>query len=113
MRNNDPCQSHLIMQAKLGSIWESLIQPKPTHTCTCNYIQLWCAYEQMEYVLHFLVGLNEAYSSIRGQILSMDPFPFITKTFSLVIQEENQKDIRSQPKVNLPMLSQSRMVFIL
>lgn len=52
--------------SKLGSVWESSIQLKPTHTCTCNDIQPWCDYDQMEYVMHFLMGLNEAYSSIRG-----------------------------------------------
>lgn len=43
--------------------------------------------------MHFLMGLNEAYSSIQGQILSMDTFPSITKIFSLAVQEEKQKEI--------------------
>ena len=42
----------------------------------------------LEYAMHFLMGLNEAYSSIQGQLLSMDTFPSITKIFSLAVQEE-------------------------
>jgi len=43
--------------------------------------------------MQFLMGLNESFSTIRGQILSMDPFPSITKVFSLVVQEEKQKEV--------------------
>ena len=35
--------------------------------------------------MHFLMGLNESYGSIRGQILSMYPFPSINCIFSLVV----------------------------
>lgn len=77
--------------AKLRSIWESLLELKPAHSCPCDGIQPWCDYDRMEYVMHFLMGLNEAYSSIRGQILSMDSFPLITQVFSLVVHEEKQR----------------------
>ena len=43
--------------------------------------------------MHFLMGLNESYGSIQGQILSMDPFPSINRIFSLVVQEEKQREI--------------------
>lgn len=41
------------------------------------------------------MGLNESYSSIRGQILSMEPIPSVTKAFSIVIQEEKQQEVGS------------------
>ena len=43
--------------------------------------------------MRFLMGLNESFSTIRGQILSMDPFPLITKVFALIVQEEKQKEV--------------------
>ena len=43
--------------------------------------------------MQFLMELNESFSTIRGQILSMDPFPSITKVFALVVQEEKQKEV--------------------
>nr|KYP42249.1 hypothetical protein KK1_036338 [Cajanus cajan] len=41
----------------------------------------------------FLMGLNEGYSHIRGQILLMDPIPPIEKVFPLVLQEEKQQEL--------------------
>ena len=92
--------------SKLRSIWESISELKPAHSSTCNGICPWHNYAQMEYAMHFLMGLNESYGSIRGQILSMDPFPLITRIFSLVVQEEKQREL-----VLLFLLSTLRMMF--
>ncbi|KHN22843.1 hypothetical protein glysoja_020773, partial [Glycine soja] len=63
--------------SKLHSLLESLSELKPSHSCTCGGIKPWCDFEQMEYAMQFLMGLNESFSTIRGQILSMDPFPSV------------------------------------
>lgn len=42
------------------------------------------AYSQMEYVMSFLMGLDESYAQIRGQLLLLDLIPPINKIFSLV-----------------------------
>ena len=39
----------------------------------------------------FLMGLNDIYATIRGQILLNDPLPPIGKVFSLILQEEKQR----------------------
>ncbi|KHN13718.1 hypothetical protein glysoja_047572, partial [Glycine soja] len=78
---------------KLRSLWESLSELKPSHSCTCGGIKPWCDFEKMEYAMQFLMRLNESFSTLRGQILSMDPFPILTKVFSLVVQEEKQKEV--------------------
>lgn len=41
----------------------------------------------------FLMGMNESYSQVRGQILLMYPIPIINQIFSLVIQKETQREI--------------------
>jgi len=38
------------------------------------------------------MGLNDTFSHIRGQILLIDPLPPINKVFSLVLQEERQRE---------------------
>ncbi|KAM7529237.1 hypothetical protein LguiB_032647 [Lonicera macranthoides] len=43
--------------------------------------------------MQFLMGLNDTYSAIRGQILLMQPLPPIGKIYSMVLQEEQQRDI--------------------
>ena len=65
-----------------------------TH-CTWGGVQPLHDYLQTEYVLNFLMGLNESYTQIRGQILLMDPIPPINKVFSLVLQEEQQREVSS------------------
>ena len=48
-----------------------------------------------EFVMTFLMGLNESYAQIRAQILLIDPLPPINKVFSLIIQEERQRSIET------------------
>lgn len=45
--------------------------------------------------MQFLVGLNDSYSQVKGQILLMEPLLLINKVFSLIVQEERQRDIVS------------------
>ena len=41
--------------------------------------------------MKFLMGVNDSFSQVRTQILFMDPFPFVSKVYSLLIQEETQR----------------------
>ena len=41
--------------------------------------------------MSFLMGLNETYITIRGQILLMDLIPSLGKVFSLLLQDEKQR----------------------
>lgn len=45
--------------------------------------------------MSFLMGLNDSHAQIRGQLLLLDPLPPINKVFSLVIQEERQRNVSS------------------
>lgn len=62
----------------LKSVWEELNKFRPTCTCsmcTCGGLKEIKSYHQLEYTMSFLMGLNDTYSHIRGQILLMDPLP--------------------------------------
>jgi len=39
---------------------------------------------QSEYVMAFLMGLNESYTRTRGHVLLMDPIPLMSNVFSMV-----------------------------
>ena len=39
------------------------------------------------------MGLNENYETLRSQILTYDPFPSMSKVYSLVLQEESHKNL--------------------
>ena len=81
---------------KLKGVWEELSNFRPNCTCgkcTCGGIKELNAFHQSEYVMQFLMGLNESFTHARGQVLLMDPIPPINKVFSMVSQEEKQRAI--------------------
>ncbi|KAI5318009.1 hypothetical protein L3X38_037717 [Prunus dulcis] len=56
-------------------------------------------YATCEEQIRFLMGLNESYSAIRGQILLMQPLPKVRKGYSLITQEEKQRDLGSRQAI--------------
>jgi len=79
----------------LKGLWDELLIYRPLPPCMCGTMRVHNDYQQQEYVMQFLMGLNESYAHVRGQILMLNPFPPINKVFSLVIQEERLKEISS------------------
>ncbi|XP_035551080.1 uncharacterized protein LOC118349669 [Juglans regia] len=49
-----------------------------------------------ERVFQFLLGLNDFFAPLRTQILAMDPLPSISKVFSILFQEEQQRLLNMQ-----------------
>ena len=41
----------------------------------------------------FLDGFDDTYAAVRGQILLMDPIPSLNKVFSLLLQDEKQRQV--------------------
>ena len=41
------------------------------------------------------MGLNDDYNTIRGNILMMNPLPSIDQVYSMLIQEDKQREIKS------------------
>jgi hypothetical protein len=48
------------------------------------------AQQDQQKLMQFLMGLNDTYSAIRGQILLMNPLPSVRQAYSSVSQEEKQ-----------------------
>ncbi|KAL5781718.1 hypothetical protein ACOSP7_006747 [Xanthoceras sorbifolium] len=80
---------------RLKILWDKLKDFQPIPVCNCGGMKNWVDYQQHEYVMQFLVGLNESYSAIRAQILVLDPLPNVSKVLNLVIQEEQQRTLGS------------------
>ncbi|XP_073285756.1 uncharacterized protein [Primulina huaijiensis] len=80
---------------KLKTIWEKLNNLIPQFVCgsCCEGIKKLELHHQMDYALAFLMGLNEFFFQVRSQILLIDPLPPINKVFSMIIQEERQRQI--------------------
>ena len=85
---------------KLKGLWDELMNFRPIPACNCGALKTLLDYQHSEYVMKFLVGLNDSYASIRGQILLMEPLPTINKVFALVSQEERQRELTSGPMMH-------------
>lgn len=57
-------------------------------TSACGGLQPILDHLQSEGVYTFLMGLNENFLNVRGQILLMGPLPSINQVFALVFQDE-------------------------
>lgn len=62
-------------------------------SCSCGAINAFPDYQDRQHIIQFLMGLNECFSHVRGQILLIGHFLDITKVFSLVVQEVKQAEI--------------------
>uniref|UniRef100_A0A2N9GAR1 CCHC-type domain-containing protein n=1 Tax=Fagus sylvatica TaxID=28930 RepID=A0A2N9GAR1_FAGSY len=59
-------------------------------------------------LMQFLMGLNETFTQVRGQILLMDPMPHIDRVFSLLRQEERQTSIG---QLNVPHVESTTLLY--
>ena len=63
--------------------------------CTCGVQRATSDLGDRDQVMRFLMGLNDSYSAIRGQILLYEPLPDINKVLSLILQEEKQRSFKN------------------
>ncbi|GAB4852776.1 hypothetical protein Ancab_040558 [Ancistrocladus abbreviatus] len=63
--------------------------------CTCEATQSLQKKEQDQELLQFLMGLNDDYNMMRENIFMMNPLPSIGQAYSLLVQEEKQREIKS------------------
>ena len=52
-------------------------------------------YQEEECTMNFLLGLNESFATVRGQILLMKPLPSLKQVFSLITHEVKQRRVGS------------------
>lgn len=67
---------------KLKTIWEELSNYRPACSCgkcNCGGTKKLVDHYHIEYVMSFLMGLNDSLAQVRAQILMMDPIPSIMK----------------------------------
>ena len=66
--------------------------------------------EQDRRLIHFLMGLNEMYTVICGNILMMTILPTMAQTFAILSQEERQREVN--PLNHMALESTSLCFFI-
>ncbi|GAB4834877.1 hypothetical protein Ancab_039981 [Ancistrocladus abbreviatus] len=81
---------------KMKSLWMNLASMRTSkkcvcHNCTCNLMQNIEKEEEEERLMTFLMGLNDTFTAIRGNLLLMNPLPSIATAYHLISQEEDQR----------------------
>ncbi|XP_074369440.1 uncharacterized protein LOC141710810 [Apium graveolens] len=83
---------------KLKNLWDEYSVLETVNACkcgcTCGSAKLQEEREQRKKLLQFLMGLNDSYAVARGQVLMMNPLPSLSQAFSLIKQDEQQKQGR-------------------
>ncbi|XP_017405446.2 uncharacterized protein LOC108318959 [Vigna angularis] len=81
---------------RLQIIWKELSLYQTILVCTCHSpcncgLLIKIQQERSDdSVIKFLRGLNDEFSSVRSQIMLKEPMPTLTKTFSLILQQERE-----------------------
>lgn len=79
---------------RLKTLWTKLSSYRPSCSCgkcSCGDVKLLDEHFEQEYVMSFLMGLNDSYNQICAQLLLMEPAPTINRAFALVAQEMQQR----------------------
>ncbi|GAB2295399.1 hypothetical protein Dimus_038351 [Dionaea muscipula] len=84
---------------KLKGLWQKLASMRTSKkcecngvsTCTCGLLQSLEREEEEEKLMVFLMGLNDTFTPIRGNLLLLSPLPSISKAYHLISQEEDQR----------------------
>ena len=104
---------------KFKIVWDELANYKSIPSCscgvcTCGSMVASAQYQKEECTMNFLMGLNEAFATVRGQILLMEPLPSLNKVFSLVTQEERRRRVGSNPMpLRLLLLFSQKVLMVL
>lgn len=89
---------------KLKRLWDELDSLNLNICCTCE-----CKCEGKsklakslhdQRLIQFLMGLNDVYAQARGNILMMNPLPNIDHAYSLLLQDENHREVYVSANVN-------------
>ncbi|KAL0416852.1 UNVERIFIED_CONTAM: Retrovirus-related Pol polyprotein from transposon RE1 [Sesamum latifolium] len=91
-------QGNLSISAYFGKIkklWDELVCLAPAPVCSCGAAKAVVESLILEQLMQFLMGLNDSYDPIRNQILLMEPFPSVTKAYSMVLRVEKQREVSS------------------
>ncbi|XP_075473458.1 uncharacterized protein LOC142504488 [Primulina tabacum] len=79
--------------SKLKQLWDELASLITSPSCDCPNSRAYAEHEQQQRLIQFLMGLNDNYSSIRSQILLMNPLPSVSQAYSLICQEEAHRNV--------------------
>lgn len=85
---------------KLTKIWDELRVIQEVPNCPCGTNAKILKFLEDQRLIQLLMGLNDSYKILRGQILMMKPLPSLSTAYSLIIHEECQREIHNTVSIN-------------
>ncbi|XP_060181475.1 uncharacterized protein LOC132611085 [Lycium barbarum] len=86
---------------RIKRIWDELDALSSEEICFCNCTcggkKKVVKSKQDERLIQFLKGLNDVYAAVRSNILMMSPLPNVNHAYSLLIQDEKQREAYVNP----------------
>ncbi|XP_060200884.1 uncharacterized protein LOC132629174 [Lycium barbarum] len=81
---------------RLKRLWDELDSLNLSTCCSCACVcerkAKLIKFLEDQRLIQFLMGLNNLYEQARGTILMMNPLPFMDQIYSLILQDEHQKE---------------------
>ncbi|XP_055814295.1 uncharacterized protein LOC129883710 [Solanum dulcamara] len=86
---------------RIKRIWDELDALSNGEICSCNCTcggkKKVVKSKQDERLIQFLMGLNDVYAAVRSNIFMMSPLPNVNHAYSLLIQDEKQREAYVNP----------------
>lgn len=79
--------------SKLKALLDELMNYEAIPDCNCGGLKVVVQNQQRDWVMKFLMGLNDLYKEIKAQILLIKPFPNLNEIYSIIQQEEKRREI--------------------
>ncbi|XP_071715209.1 uncharacterized protein [Rutidosis leptorrhynchoides] len=76
---------------KLNALWKKFDAFVKLPTCVCEANREFKTHNDLIKLMQFLMGLDESYSSVRSNILLIDPLPSVKTAFAIVSREESHR----------------------
>ncbi|XP_013668607.2 uncharacterized protein LOC106372892 [Brassica napus] len=87
---------------KKKTLWEQLANTKSSlvKKCNCDQVKELLEDAETSRIIQFLMGLNDSFNKICGQILNMKPPPLLNDIYNMLDQDESQRLIGNNTKVS-------------
>ncbi|XP_022894048.1 uncharacterized protein LOC111408533 [Olea europaea var. sylvestris] len=93
LQNQDPVSTYF---SKLKTLLDELMNYEAIPNCSYGGLKTVVQNLQRDWVMKFLMGLNDSYREIKAQILLIKPFPSLNEVYSIIQQEEKRREISTE-----------------
>ncbi|KAG7585392.1 Retrotransposon gag domain [Arabidopsis thaliana x Arabidopsis arenosa] len=97
---------------KKKTLWEQLsnTRSRTVKKCDCDQVKELLEEAETSHVIQFLMGLNDSFNNIRGQILNMKPRPGLNEIYNILDQDESQRIVGYTRPVSTPSAFQAQAI---